>query len=285
MDDVSFNHNNHHQFYSSDPFEDSDELKPTPDSPPPTSTIAAAATTKKGRRGMKKKIVSVKINGDSPRNSSGSATPPSDSWAWRKYGQKPIKGSPYPRAYYRCSSSKGCPARKQVERNRLDPTTLVITYSCEHNHSGPVSRNNNNNNNQNNQIVVMKPGSPETVAVHQEPEVEEKFVEIGGGEESLITADEFSWFGEMETTSSTVLESSIFSGRASTGLVDHSISSDVAMLFPMGDDDVDESLFADLGELPECSLVFRRGGGRGLPVDEQPAAAQRRITPWCGTTT
>ncbi|XP_038895519.1 probable WRKY transcription factor 65 [Benincasa hispida] len=284
MDDVSFNNNNNHQFYSADLFEDSDELKPTPDSPPRNS--GAATATKKGRRGMKKKVVSVKINSDSPRNSSGSAPPPSDSWAWRKYGQKPIKGSPYPRAYYRCSSSKGCPARKQVEKNRLDPTTLVITYSCEHNHSGPVSRNNNNNNNNHNQTAAaaLKPGSPETVPVHQEPEVEEKFVEIVG-EESFITGDEFSWFGEMETTSSTVLESSIFSGRGSSGLVDHSISSDVAMLFPMGDDDVDESLFADLGELPECSLVFRRGGGRGLPLDEQPAATQRRITPWCGTTT
>lgn len=26
--------------------------------------------------------------------------PPSDSWSWRKYGQKPIKGSPYPRFYF-----------------------------------------------------------------------------------------------------------------------------------------------------------------------------------------
>ncbi|KAK6155632.1 hypothetical protein DH2020_009880 [Rehmannia glutinosa] len=32
-----------------------------------------------------------------------------DSWAWRKYGQKPIKGSPYPRNYYRCSTSKAAP--------------------------------------------------------------------------------------------------------------------------------------------------------------------------------
>lgn len=66
---------------------------------------------------------------------------PSDLWAWRKYGQKPIKGSPYPRGYYRCSSSKGCSARKQVERSRNDPTMLVITYTSEHNHPWPTQRN------------------------------------------------------------------------------------------------------------------------------------------------
>ncbi|KAK3158819.1 hypothetical protein QOZ80_2AG0141970 [Eleusine coracana subsp. coracana] len=66
---------------------------------------------------------------------------PSDLWAWRKYGQKPIKGSPYPRGYYRCSSSKGCPARKQVERSRTDPSMLVITYNSEHNHPWPTQRN------------------------------------------------------------------------------------------------------------------------------------------------
>lgn len=65
----------------------------------------------------------------------------SDMWAWRKYGQKPIKGSPYPRGYYRCSSSKGCLARKQVERNRSDPKMFIVTYTSEHNHPMPTHRN------------------------------------------------------------------------------------------------------------------------------------------------
>ncbi|XP_072984803.1 WRKY transcription factor 22-like [Typha latifolia] len=65
----------------------------------------------------------------------------SDMWAWRKYGQKPIKGSPYPRGYYRCSSSKGCLARKQVERSRADPAMFIITYTAEHNHAVPTHRN------------------------------------------------------------------------------------------------------------------------------------------------
>ncbi|XP_062090406.1 WRKY transcription factor 22 [Humulus lupulus] len=65
----------------------------------------------------------------------------SDIWAWRKYGQKPIKGSPYPRGYYRCSSSKGCLARKQVERNRTDPGMFIVTYTAEHNHPAPTHRN------------------------------------------------------------------------------------------------------------------------------------------------
>ncbi|CAL9769257.1 unnamed protein product [Musa acuminata subsp. burmannicoides] len=65
----------------------------------------------------------------------------SDAWAWRKYGQKPIKGSPYPRGYYRCSSSKACLARKQVERSRADPAMFIITYTAEHNHPVPTHRN------------------------------------------------------------------------------------------------------------------------------------------------
>ncbi|WVZ16596.1 hypothetical protein V8G54_009578 [Vigna mungo] len=42
--------------------------------------------------------------------------------------------------YYRCSSSKGCLARKQVERNKLDPTKFVVTYTGEHNHPAPTHK-------------------------------------------------------------------------------------------------------------------------------------------------
>ncbi|KAG6437732.1 hypothetical protein SASPL_102658 [Salvia splendens] len=65
----------------------------------------------------------------------------SDVWSWRKYGQKPIKGSPYPRGYYRCSTSKGCMARKQVEQNKSDPGMFIVTYTAEHNHPMPTHRN------------------------------------------------------------------------------------------------------------------------------------------------
>ncbi|CAI9771945.1 unnamed protein product [Fraxinus pennsylvanica] len=64
-----------------------------------------------------------------------------DSWAWRKYGQKPIKGSPYPRNYYRCSTSKDCAARKHVERSLTEPDIFVVSYSGEHTHPRPTQRN------------------------------------------------------------------------------------------------------------------------------------------------
>lgn len=59
---------------------------------------------------------------------------PPDDYSWRKYGQKPIKGSPHPRGYYKCSSMRGCPARKHVERILEEPSMLNVTYEGEHNH-------------------------------------------------------------------------------------------------------------------------------------------------------
>ncbi|KAH7577987.1 hypothetical protein JRO89_XS01G0324000 [Xanthoceras sorbifolium] len=92
-----------------------------------TSTSANPQTTRsKRRKNQLKRVCQVPAEGLS-----------SDVWAWRKYGQKPIKGSPYPR----CSSSKGCLARKQVERNRSDPAMFIVTYTAEHNHPAPTHRN------------------------------------------------------------------------------------------------------------------------------------------------
>lgn len=92
-------------------------------------------TTKK-RKMSEKTVVTVKIEANENKKHKNEG-PPSDSWSWRKYGQKPIKGSPYPRGYYRCSTSKGCFAKKQVERCRTDASLLIITYTSTHNHPNP----------------------------------------------------------------------------------------------------------------------------------------------------
>ncbi|KAK6912440.1 WRKY domain [Dillenia turbinata] len=70
-----------------------------------------------------------------PAISSKIADIPADEYSWRKYGQKPIKGSPYPRGYYKCSSVRGCPARKHVERDPDDSAMLIVTYEGEHRHT------------------------------------------------------------------------------------------------------------------------------------------------------
>jgi len=49
----------------------------------------------------------------------------------------------YCRGYYKCSSVKGCPARKHVERALDDPSMLVVTYEGNHNHSLSMMEANN----------------------------------------------------------------------------------------------------------------------------------------------
>ncbi|KAL9239884.1 hypothetical protein vseg_014162 [Gypsophila vaccaria] len=60
--------------------------------------------------------------------------PPEDGFTWRKYGQKEILNSKYPRSYYRCTHQKlyNCPAKKQVQRLDHDPFTFEILYRGDH---------------------------------------------------------------------------------------------------------------------------------------------------------
>ncbi|KAJ0986372.1 hypothetical protein J5N97_004728 [Dioscorea zingiberensis] len=219
---------------------------------------------KKSRRTVEKRVVSVPIgDGDGPRNKTGGeAAPPTDSWAWRKYGQKPIKGSPYPRGYYRCSSSKGCPARKQVERSRVDPTMLVVTYSSDHNHPWPLPKNHNHHH----AAAAAGTSSPKskTTAVEEsdpgriQTDPEERFADLIAGD--MLGGVVFGgWFSDVGSPSPSA---SPTEGSDDTLLYGSIAGCSAGILFPDESEEKEEeedSLFAGLGELPECSMVFRRG--------------------------
>ncbi|XP_059301278.1 probable WRKY transcription factor 65 [Lycium ferocissimum] len=200
--------------------------------------VSMSSPRKFSKRGAKKRVISVPIRDcdGSRSNYKGEVYPPSDSWSWRKYGQKPIKGSLYPRGYYRCSSSKGCPAKKQVDRSHHDPTVLLITYSSDHNHPLLAAATKRRHPTTTSAATATTPEDQSAIFTYQH---DDNFLEINAGE--------LGWFSNvgstlMENTSSLV---------GSTWVDD-----DMALMLPIGEED--QSLFGDLDELPECSVVFRR---------------------------
>ena len=57
-----------------------------------------------------------------------------DFYKWRIYGKK-VKGSEYPRSYYKCTYPN-CPAKKKVERSHAGHITEIV-YKGTYNHPKP----------------------------------------------------------------------------------------------------------------------------------------------------
>ncbi|CAL0310975.1 unnamed protein product [Lupinus luteus] len=79
----------------------------------------------------------LRVNGDSTVAGVG-GRPAEDGYNWRKYGQKQVKGSEYPRSYYKCTHPN-CLVRKKVERSHEGHITEII-YKGAHNHPKTPTR-------------------------------------------------------------------------------------------------------------------------------------------------
>ncbi|KAK6947164.1 WRKY domain [Dillenia turbinata] len=70
-----------------------------------------------------------------PMVGSAAGAPSEDGYNWRKYGQKQVKGSEFPRSYYKCTHPN-CQVKKKVERSHEGHITEII-YKGTHNHPKP----------------------------------------------------------------------------------------------------------------------------------------------------
>lgn len=150
------------------------------------------------------------------------------------------------RGYYRCSSSRGCPARKQVERSRVDPTVLLVTYASDHNHPLPVSSPSRCHHRGRSvaESPAVSTGSPPAEVHADELSGFSCHPDVGG--DPLIDLD---WLAA-DVASTSLLESPAWAGEP------HELGADVAVAYGVMREE-DETLFGDLGELPECTAVFR----------------------------
>ncbi|MFQ6650432.1 hypothetical protein Gotur_023482 [Gossypium turneri] len=74
-------------------------------------------------------------SGQTDHRVSGSSTISDDGYNWRKYGQKHVKGSEFPRSYYKCTHPN-CEVKKLFERSHDGQITEII-YKGTHDHPKP----------------------------------------------------------------------------------------------------------------------------------------------------
>ncbi|XP_058073318.1 WRKY transcription factor 55-like [Magnolia sinica] len=95
----------------------------------PTAGALSVARSRSRKDAGEKRTITV----PAPREGN-TETPPDDGFTWRKYGQKEILNSKFPRGYYRCTHKNyyGCEAKKQVQRLDDDPLMVQVTYCGHH---------------------------------------------------------------------------------------------------------------------------------------------------------
>ncbi|XP_061365902.1 probable WRKY transcription factor 4 isoform X1 [Gastrolobium bilobum] len=86
--------------------------------------------------------------------------PADDGYNWRKYGQKQVKGSEYPRSYYKCTHLN-CLVKKKVERAPDGHITEII-YKGQHNHEKPQANRRIKDNSDSNGNASIQPKSEST---------------------------------------------------------------------------------------------------------------------------
>ncbi|KAM7276641.1 hypothetical protein ACFE04_018507 [Oxalis oulophora] len=100
---------------------------------PNSSETKLETHSSKTRKVVEKSVYTVKIHATSSGKLKNEG-PPSDFWSWRKYGQKPIKGSPYPSTKSTSDNDDGEAAdsskQEQLFHNMASPTTT--TTICHH---------------------------------------------------------------------------------------------------------------------------------------------------------
>lgn len=110
--------------------------------------------------------------------------PANDGYNWRKYGQKQVKGSEYPRSYYKCTHAD-CPVKKKVERS-LDGQITEIIYKGQHNHPRPAKRAKDNSeleSDGNRPDQESSQVTPEHVSGSSDSEVGDAETRVNGGDE------------------------------------------------------------------------------------------------------
>ncbi|XP_022753911.1 probable WRKY transcription factor 20 isoform X2 [Durio zibethinus] len=74
-------------------------------------------------------------SGQSDHRGGGPSVSSDDGYNWRKYGQKHVKGSEFPRSYYKCTHPN-CEVKKLFERSHDGQITEII-YKGTHDHPKP----------------------------------------------------------------------------------------------------------------------------------------------------